>query len=486
MARIEKHPPANPEAESAVLGALLIDPDARRAVARILQPEDFYTPKHALVYRAIIDLGDVPADPVTVEDLLEKRGQLDQVGWGIVNELISKTPSSLHASHYAGLVADCARRRRWIDAAGRIAGAAYSDDGADPGEVARQLLQEDRRPGGWKWKTLAAAYEPRPARRYLAGGLLPLPCLAVLYGPPGALKSMLLADLAICVSAGLPWLEPLEGEPGEGRTCDASPCLWVDCDNGLDRTERRLAALGRGHGAPEKTLLAYVSFPIPPFIAQDPAAVQTVIDAALRCGAGLICLDNLGTVSGGADENSSQMVAVMAGLRRIAEETGAAVVVIHHRNKGSNRARAGDALRGHSSIEAALDLSLQVEREEDSDAITLRSTKSRDATVDPFAALWTYERDEAGELVSGRFFGLGRPETEAMTKAEQARVCILTDLQDGWSQSQIVAHVKAEAGVSRCTTLAALKKLTHERRLYARVGGPGQAVIYERAKAEVV
>jgi len=92
MSRIEPYPPANPDAEKAVLGSILIDPDARAVVAAILKPEDFSRQDNRLVYQAIVDLGDTPADAVTVPALLDGRGQLDGLGWGIVNELVDRTP----------------------------------------------------------------------------------------------------------------------------------------------------------------------------------------------------------------------------------------------------------------------------------------------------------------------------------------------------------------------------------------------------------
>ena len=488
MPRIEKYPPADPEAEAAVLGSILIDPDARALVAEILKPEDFSREDHRCIYQAIIDLGDTPADVVTVSALLEQRGQLDGLAWGILTQLVNDTPTSVHAEHYARIVAERARLRRWIDGSGLIAGAAYRGGDRDPADIATELLLQDHRPGGWHWRTLQAAYLPRPPRQYLAGGLLPLPSLSALFGPPGSLKTMLLMDLAVCVSAGLPWLGPRPGKAGAWRSRGPdrpASVLWLDCDNGLDRVERRLAALGRGHDAPATALLRYVSFPIPPFAAQEPAAVQTVIDAALRSEARLIALDNLGTVSGGADENSSQMIAVMSGLRRIAEETGAAVVVIHHRNKTGGVGRPGNALRGHTSIEAALDLALQVERNEGADAVTIRSVKSRDAPVEPFSALWTYDRGDAGELASARFFGLGRPESGALSKTEQASLCILAELHGPMCQSQVVSMVMEKAGVGRNTILTALKRLTGQGKLIARRAGPTEGLIYERAQALV-
>ena len=46
-------------------------------------------------------------------------------------------------------------------------------------------------------------------------------------------------------------------------------------------------------------------------------------------------IDNLGTVSGGRDENSSEMVDVMANLRWAAQESGATIWIIHHARKGT-------------------------------------------------------------------------------------------------------------------------------------------------------
>ena len=151
MSRIEPYPPADPDAEAAVLGSILIDPDAKAVVAAILKPEDFYRETYRMVYQAILDLGDTPADSLTVTSLLDKRGQLDQVGWGIVNELVARTPTSLHVEHYARLVAGCARHRRWIAASGRIAAAAYHDGDQDPADVAREACQSIN---GWNICTI--------------------------------------------------------------------------------------------------------------------------------------------------------------------------------------------------------------------------------------------------------------------------------------------------------------------------------------------
>ncbi|NDG74326.1 MAG: replicative DNA helicase, partial [Synechococcaceae bacterium WB8_1B_136] len=49
-------PPQNLEAEEAVLGGILLDPDAIGRVADVLQPEAFYLSAHREIYRTALML----------------------------------------------------------------------------------------------------------------------------------------------------------------------------------------------------------------------------------------------------------------------------------------------------------------------------------------------------------------------------------------------------------------------------------------------
>ncbi|PWH20624.1 MAG: replicative DNA helicase [Ardenticatenia bacterium] len=126
----ERQPPANVGAEEAVLGALLIDPDAILRIATFLQPNDFYVPRHRAIFQAILDLYErrEPADLVTLIDELERRGQLASVGGAaFLTELINATPTSIHVEYYARIVERTAVLRRLIQAATEIAKLAYQD-----------------------------------------------------------------------------------------------------------------------------------------------------------------------------------------------------------------------------------------------------------------------------------------------------------------------------------------------------------------------
>ena len=322
-------------------------------------------------------------------------------------------------------------------------------------------------PAGWRWLTLEDAYADRPPREYVIEKLLSRPSLTSIYGSPGGLKTMLVLDMAMAVLSGEAFLAPM---PGMSRVSpfatSSTAVMWVDVDNGERRSLDRMKALGRTRQLPADAPFYFVSFPTPPFVASKEDSVDFIIDAAVTGEVGLIVFDNLGSISGGADENSSEMVNVMSGLRKIAERANCAVIVIHHRNKGNSigNTRKGNALRGHSSIEGALDLALLVQREEGEDVVTIESTKTRDIPVWPFEALWTYEQDAASELIGGRFFGLGRPEKddESRPANERAYEYILMTLDTDMSQTDLVDKCKA-AKIGRNTALTALEKLEHDK-----------------------
>jgi hypothetical protein len=261
---------------------------------------------------------------------------------------------------------------------------------------------------GWEVYTLADAYASRPPIQYVVSGLFSLPSLSIVYGAPGTFKSLLLADLAVCVAAGLPWLQPLPDQDGPmSRATMKAPVLWCDFDNGQHRTHERFGALGQAYNVKESAPLNYVSMPNPWLNARDTSAIDVLTKCIQDMGAKFVIVDNLGVVSGDADENSVQMAGVLRNFRRVVENTGTAVSLIHHQRKAKDTStRAGDTLRGHSSIEAALDLALLVERSEHSNIANVRSTKARGADVTPFGAVFTYEhKPGTDELEKARFFG---------------------------------------------------------------------------------
>lgn len=115
--------PHDSSAEKAVLGAIFIDPQAIADVSGILDPEDFYERANQIVYAAMLELSDKAEaiDPVTIQSELKKRNQLEDIG-GIsyITDLVTSTPTSVHASYYAQIVHRKAVLRRLISASQKI------------------------------------------------------------------------------------------------------------------------------------------------------------------------------------------------------------------------------------------------------------------------------------------------------------------------------------------------------------------------------
>lgn len=132
------------QAEKAVLGSCLIDPNAIIKIAPLLIPEDFYRAAYGDFYRAMLQLADAqkPIDATTLANQLERAGKLDEVGgYAGITDLFSDVPTALYVEHYAAIVADKATKRRLLGAAGAIAEAAYTDESADTAlDLAEQAL----------------------------------------------------------------------------------------------------------------------------------------------------------------------------------------------------------------------------------------------------------------------------------------------------------------------------------------------------------
>ena len=126
----DKMVPHNVEAEQAVLGALLIDPDAIFKVNTFLHGDDFYVEKHRWIFDATVALHErrEAVDFVTLCDELERNQHLSEIGGAAyVTWLINVTPTALNVEHYGRIVERTSTLRRLIGAAGEIAALAYQD-----------------------------------------------------------------------------------------------------------------------------------------------------------------------------------------------------------------------------------------------------------------------------------------------------------------------------------------------------------------------
>ncbi|MCK9253018.1 MAG: replicative DNA helicase [Clostridiaceae bacterium] len=128
-------PPSNQQAEQSVLGCALSGERPLAEITAMLKTEDLYRPQHRLIYDAICTLymDSKPVDIITVSDMLENRGQLEQAGGlSYISSLPDAAPLVSNAAHYADLVRQKAILRRLISTMQEISGLCYNDpDDAD-------------------------------------------------------------------------------------------------------------------------------------------------------------------------------------------------------------------------------------------------------------------------------------------------------------------------------------------------------------------
>lgn len=129
-------------AEQSVLGALMLSQDARIEVPRILDREDFYRPRHAAIWDAIMALTDrgEPADAITVSAELERMGVLQRVGGApYLHTLIATVPTAANAGYYAEEVKKVSYKRVIAQQGKRII--QLADSGSDGAELEEHIAK---------------------------------------------------------------------------------------------------------------------------------------------------------------------------------------------------------------------------------------------------------------------------------------------------------------------------------------------------------
>jgi replicative DNA helicase len=100
--------PHNLDAEASILGGVLLRNEVLSHLDT-LDAEDFYDPRHKVVFTAVraLEAANKPIDVVTIESELDKVGKLDAIGgMAFLGELAMRVPTPDNVMHYAAIVQD--------------------------------------------------------------------------------------------------------------------------------------------------------------------------------------------------------------------------------------------------------------------------------------------------------------------------------------------------------------------------------------------
>ena len=138
-------PPHSLEAESSVLGGLLLDNSAWDRVGDLVKEGDFYRHEHQLVFAAIAQLVNAskPADVITVFEQLQSLGKAQDVGGlAYLNSLAQYVPSAANIRRYAEIVRERGILRKLLTASDEIATNAFNPQGKTVAKILDEAEQK--------------------------------------------------------------------------------------------------------------------------------------------------------------------------------------------------------------------------------------------------------------------------------------------------------------------------------------------------------
>ncbi len=335
--------PQDLEAERAVLGSMLLAPEALNIGLARLTVDAFMLPEHRLILQTLAHLHKqgTAIDLVTTKNELIRQGRLEAAGGiDLLVTLAESVPSAANVGSYADILLRLREQRRLHMVGHELQQAAAAHD-ADPAKIALACREQLERVGNNGHNTSGpvltclADVEPREVSWFWPGRI-PLGRITLVVGRPGEGKSFVSIDIAARVTTGSPWPD------GSGCAPEGSVILISCEDDPHDVIRTRLDAhradVQKVHllsGVLKSTDtgdLREVMFRL-----QDVESLEAALKLHRDCK--LIVVDPVGSFLGvGTDAHRDNEVrGVLAPVARLAEKYGPAVVVIAHRRKGTGQ-----------------------------------------------------------------------------------------------------------------------------------------------------
>lgn len=283
---------------------------------------------------------------------------------------------------------------------------------------------------------------------WLIDGYVPAGSLATVFGKPGSCKTFLTLDWACSVASGTWW---------KRREVAQGPVIYVMAE-GVGGLRRRKQAWEAANG------VQLAEFPIAwypkPLNLLDPEWAEGLAIVAGNLHAELVVIDTVARAMPGGDENSSRdMGALIQAADRIRDQSGGAVILVHHTPLDGGR------LRGHSSLEGAVDTNIGV----DSDGATVKVTVEKQKDAEPAEPILLHI-ETAGESI---VLQAGSASTDELPpKALEVLTAIDgADLGSGITKSDLIGVTKPMA---LSTVHRSVKRLLEAGLCHMVSGEPGE------------
>lgn len=266
-----------------------------------------------------------------------------------------------------------------------------------------------------------------PPMEWLVKGILPTKGVAAIYGAPGSGKTFLALDLALAISEGLPkWFN---------REIQQREVVYLALE-GTMGIGKRIKAWEKHNETPATKLkLILDSFNLKNLL--DVEVLVESIRQVVGCGC-VVIIDTLNQASPGSDENSSvDMGLLLAATKTIYLALDGLVLLVHHSGKNAQ-----NGLRGHSSMNGAMDTVMLVQKQKFAHVWSIDKVKDADGSVKESFDLVSCNVDkDAG----------GLPETSCAVEPVDSILSMFDKKPAGKHQKPV--HLALEVELKKCERL---------------------------------
>lgn len=366
-------PPHDLTAERAVLGAILLDNSALDRVS--LKPEDFYDPRHVLIFRTMqrIAAQGKAIDYVTVHDALKAESERPPASY--LAELAETTPSAANIVEHAKIVREQADRRSLIDLTGDILQRAHAGEAVAP--LCESLLQRatnvaDQRQDGFKsmsWEALKNTPQAPQEQDWVVDGLLRRGGLSFLYAAPKVGKSSTARTLTRAVALGEPFL---------GRDVQQGGVVYMALEEMPVDVQEHFTQMG----LPDTAQIEFV------FEREPEHALRKLEQLIKKLESALVVVDTLIQLVSIKDINDyAHTVRALQPLLALTRRSNAHVLCLHHSRKSGGSY--GEEGLGSQALSGAGDVIFSLKRGEHYRSIS--STQRRGRPLEESVLRWNEE-----------------------------------------------------------------------------------------------
>jgi replicative DNA helicase len=391
----DRTPPQSVEAERAVLGAMLLNPDAIQTAIEVLGelPDPFFVEQHQHLYRAVINLyrEGSPVDMVTLTTHMLEERTLDKCGGAAyIADVTDAVPTSSNCEYYAGIVREMWRRRSLITACTQAAGDLYRPDSETDDVLA-----------GLESATFLAAQNKGQSKPVVASELIP--------ATNATLNSILDGGQLPGIRTGIKSLDnilrPLSpgdyvivaARPSVGKSTFASnivrgfmaqevATLFLSLEvtkemvvqkilGIVGNVDMRMVESGRALKSPTQKALAKAAAEVskwPLYIDDNPEVTPLQLRSRIRQmvkdhGVGAVVIDYLGLITPPQAESRNIAVSeISRAVKLSAREAQVPIIALHQLNRGGDGTRPRlSNLRDSGSLEQDCDICILLSRIED-------------------------------------------------------------------------------------------------------------------------